>query len=116
MCELCGFFFTNKVKRTIVVIFADMRYIADSGVIPQGSNLIYFYLEVWVQICKMYPYEHLPESLKINPYWSNEIRKRPRMEYDTTSYITSVALRIDTLVVDVVERQYLLVKSFIQQQ
>ena len=50
-------------------------------------------LEVWFQICKMYPHERLPESLKkINPNWSNEVRKRPIMEYDTTSYITSVAV------------------------
>ena len=47
---------------------------------------------MWFLICKMYPCEHLPESLKNYPYLSNEIRKRSIIEYDTTSYITSVAL------------------------
>ena len=50
--------------------------------VSQGGNLIYLYLEVWFLICKMCPYECSPESLKINPYWSKEIRKRPIMEYD----------------------------------
>ena len=61
-------------------------------VIPQGGDLIYLYQEVWGHICKTYPRGRLPESLKSDPYWSNEIRKGPIMEYDSTSCITSVAL------------------------